>query len=175
MDWIDEENRKEWRDIGWKRDKAPVCSIRSLTRRRSRLQTWWSDSTVRCLLISFVPCFLSTSFYARWISILVWWLKVKQLKFPPPICIHRPVLFQIFGLKRCVPIGAGLGYCCHCVRAWPTQLEINMGKERKRKADRQKYSYAKAPFEESKICENIGVDFKQRLSWTRVLFLVLAN
>ncbi len=66
------------------------------------------------------------------------------------------MLFQIFGLKHCVSIGAGLGYCCHYVRAWPTQLEINTGKERKRKADRQKYSYAKAPFEESKIYENIG-------------------
>ncbi len=140
MDWIDEENRKEWRDIGWQRDKAPM-SVRFTLSPDAGLG-FKDDGAIKPWDVCwFILCH---AFYARWISILFRWLKVKQLKFPPPICIHRPVLFQIFGLKRCVSIGAGLGYCCHYVRAWPTQLEINTGKERKRKADRQKYSYAKA-------------------------------
>ncbi len=43
MDWIDEENRKEWRDIGWQRDNAPVWSIRPLPDAGLGCKAWWSD------------------------------------------------------------------------------------------------------------------------------------
>lgn len=160
MDWIDEENSTEWRDIGWQRDKAPVWSIWPLTRCRSRLQSMMEQLNREMSVISFVLCFLSTSFYAQWTSILVWRLKVKQLKFPPPICVRSPVLFQIFGLKRCVPVGAGLGYCCHCVTARPTQLEINTGKERKRKANGQRFICKSSIWRKWDIWKHWGI-FKQ--------------
>lgn len=134
IEWMRKPGKNE--GIGWQRNKAPVWLLCLLTRHRSLLQSMMERLNREMSVDFFCPP-LSIHVFLCPMNLHIGLMIESQTAYVPSAYMRpSPCVVSDLWVKA---LCSYWGRIRLLLTARPTQLEINMGKERKRKADGQRF------------------------------------